>query len=294
MGDPDDHRTLTTAVVAVGFLGAPGIHDSDRKPEPLARLDQLELQRVSVQARLESVQPAGLHADERGPGAWLRTTDYEYSPNMNDVFGSTLVPMAFPFWTNGCIDSEEGLYYESSTSTPFHFLDQAEISLDPSNPVVGIPYQGLNVADGVRHLQLTGTKYFLANSPQVEQAAGADSELTEVASMPASANVIETTPGTTAAAKSGLWVLYELKDSPIVTPLVYQPVVETGMSKEGWQTTAINWYQTPADWPVPIATSGPASWSVSPPGDVDQANGRDLGRLDQRQRRRDDRFDRVL
>ena len=34
--------------------------------------------------------------------------DYEYSPNVTDDFGSTLVPMAFPLFTNGCIDVAEG------------------------------------------------------------------------------------------------------------------------------------------------------------------------------------------
>ncbi|MGP8065759.1 MAG: 6-pyruvoyl-tetrahydropterin synthase-related protein, partial [Acidimicrobiales bacterium] len=60
--------------------------------------------------------------------------DYEYSPNTQNAFGSTIVPMSFPLWTNGCIDSAEGLYFESSTSNHFHFLDQAELSLQPSNP----------------------------------------------------------------------------------------------------------------------------------------------------------------
>ena len=186
--------------------------------------------------------------------------DYEYSPNMTNVFGSTLVPMAFPYWTGGCIDSEEGLYYESSSSTPFHFLDQAELSLNPSNPVVGIPYQSLNVADGIHHLQLTGVKYFLANSPQVEADAALDPSLVEIASTPASSNVVETSPGGTLPAGPYKWVLYEIKDSPIVTPLKYQPIVEAGMSKATWLKTAIAWYQSPVDWPVPITTTGPSNW----------------------------------
>ena len=60
--------------------------------------------------------------------------DYEYSANVNNYFGSTIVEMAFPYFTKGCIDSSEGLYYESSTSTPFHFLDQSELSDRPVQP----------------------------------------------------------------------------------------------------------------------------------------------------------------
>jgi len=37
--------------------------------------------------------------------------------------------MALPYWTAGCMDTIDGVLFESSTTTPFHFLDQAEYSL---------------------------------------------------------------------------------------------------------------------------------------------------------------------
>ena len=40
--------------------------------------------------------------------------------------------MLLPYWTNGCIDSMEGLLFESSTTTPYHFINQAELSAAPS------------------------------------------------------------------------------------------------------------------------------------------------------------------
>ncbi|HVC25400.1 MAG TPA: hypothetical protein VND23_06565 [Acidimicrobiales bacterium] len=198
--------------------------------------------------------------------------DYEYSPNMTDAYGSTIVPMSFPLWTNGCIDTTEGLYYESSTTTPFHFLDQSELSIAPSNPVVGIPYQGLNVADGIRHLQLTGVRYFLANSPAVEQAAAADPALQRVGSSPASALVVDGLASTAAAPPGSAWVLYLVHDSALVTPLSYDPVVEAGLSKQSFLSLGISWYQDESYWPVPVARAGPSSWpratagTLVPPG----------------------------
>ena len=188
--------------------------------------------------------------------------DYEYSPNTTDAFGSTLVPMSFPLWTHGCIQSEEGVYYESSTSTPFHFLDQAELSLAPSNPVAGLPYQGLDVADGIRHLQLTGVKYFLASSPTVEQQAAADPSLVEVGSSPESASVVDRPAGSPPLPTTATYafVLYEIRDSPLVVPLRRQPVVEAHLSKTAWLATAIAWYQDEADWPVFLTTDGPPGW----------------------------------
>ena len=48
--------------------------------------------------------------------------------------------MLLPYWTSGCIDSMEGLLFESSTTTPYHFINQAELSAGPSEPEVGLPY----------------------------------------------------------------------------------------------------------------------------------------------------------
>ena len=194
--------------------------------------------------------------------------DYEYSPNTQNTFGSTLVPMSFPLWTNGCIDSAEGLYYESSTSNDFHFLDQAELSLQASNPVVGLPYGTLDVADGIRHLQLSGVKYFLADSPTVEADAAADSALVEVGSTPESPGVVDGSASATKAAKTKpRWVLYLIRDTALVVPLRYEPVVEEGLTKTQWQTTtAITWYENPRYWPVPIVGAGPASWPHAVPG----------------------------
>jgi len=192
--------------------------------------------------------------------------DYEYSPNMTNEYGSTLVPMSFPLWTNGCIDTTEGLYYESSTTTPFHFLDQSELSIAPSNPVVGIPYQGLNVADGVRHLQLTGVHYFLANSPSVERAAAADPSLRLVGSAPASALVVDGLSSGAPAPPNSEWQLYLVRDAPLVAPLTYEPVVEAGASKQAFLDLGISWYQDEAYWPVPVTRAGPASWRRAPVG----------------------------
>ena len=197
--------------------------------------------------------------DQAGATYGCGRLDYEYTPNINNTFGSTIAEMSFPYWTNGCIGSEEGIYFESSTSTPFHFLDQAELSIQASNPVVGLPYQQLNIPDGIAHLQMTGTQYFLANSAQVEKAADADPSLVRIASTPE--NPVEVDNATAApAGTSASWVLYRILNSAPVTALKYQPVVEGGLSKTAWLALGIRWYQTPEVWSVPIAESGPAKW----------------------------------
>ncbi len=201
--------------------------------------------------------------------------DYEYSPNWQNPFGSTLVPLSFPLWTDGCIDSAEGLYYESSTTNHFHFLDQAELSLQASNPVVGLPYQSLDVADGIRHLQFMGVKYFLADSPTVETAAAQDPTLVEVASTPESANVVDGGSSSSTVNSGYRWVLYEIRNSTLAEPLKYRPVVEH-LDYNQWQwTTAIDWYQSESDWPVEIVSGGPKSWPRVTAGSLVAPSARD-------------------
>ena len=72
---------------------------------------------------------------------------WEYSASENR-FGTPEALMLLPFETNGCIDSMEGLLFESSATTPYHFLNQAELSAGPSEPEVGLPYGALNVTLG--------------------------------------------------------------------------------------------------------------------------------------------------
>ena len=101
---------------------------------------------------------------------------WEYDPSLNR-FGTPESLMLLPYFTNGCIDSMEGLLFESSSTTPFHFINQNELSPDPSNAVVpngAFAYGGLDVALGIQHLQLMGVQYLLASSTTVQQAAAAD------------------------------------------------------------------------------------------------------------------------
>jgi hypothetical protein len=137
---------------------------------------------------------------------------WEYSDTENR-FGTPEALMLLPYWTSGCIDSMEGLLFESSATTPYHFINQAEMSQGPSEPEVGLPYGPVDVTLGVQHLQLLGVKYFMAETPEVEQQANADPSLQLVA---------KTGPYTYSYAgvlTHTTWEIYLVKDSALVTPL---------------------------------------------------------------------------
>ena len=124
--------------------------------------------------------------DQAGRTYGCGRLQYEYITETTDPFGSTEATMALPYWTDGCMDTIDGVLFESSTTTPFHFLDQAEYSLpgESSNPVSFLTYPSFNLADGIRHLQFEDVRYFLAVSPQVEAAAKSVPGLVKIASTP--------------------------------------------------------------------------------------------------------------
>ncbi len=96
---------------------------------------------------------------------------WEYEPELVR-YGTPMALMLLPHWTDGCIGSMEGLYFESSATTPFHFLNQSELSAVPSRAQRDLPYGPLDVARGVEHLQLMGVKYYLTTSETARAQAG--------------------------------------------------------------------------------------------------------------------------
>jgi phosphomannomutase len=198
-------------------------------------------------------------ADGCGRAMW------EYEPEL-DQMGTPDALMLLPYWTKGCIGSQEGLYYESSATTPYHFLNAAELSTQPSNPVRGLDYPTApNVAEGIQHLQMLGVKYFMAETPDIEAAADADSNLQlvgQVGPFP-----VTYTSGSKSTVEQRTWKIYKVDDSAVVAPLIYQPVVMTGPSQnaQAWLDASESWYLNPSRWDVYEAASGPKTWArVSP------------------------------
>ena len=226
-------------------------------------------------------------SDEHGCGRAM----WEYEPKLSR-FGTPMALMLLPYFTDGCVGSMEGLYFEASSTTPYHFINQSELSAQPSSAQRDLPYPGFNMEQGVSHLQLLGVKYYMATSDQAIAAARAEPRLTEV-------ETIDPIADPTAAGTTHQWVIFEVADSEIVTPLDAKPAVVTDADGhiDGWVyakdrpeptpaqeeagTTpaklagpAMEWYLHPERWNVPLAISGPDDWprvessDTSPPDEA--------------------------
>jgi hypothetical protein len=181
--------------------------------------------------------------------------------------------MLLPYWTHGRIQSMEGLYYEASTTTPYHFMAIATLAQTPSNPVRGLPYK--NIADfdlGVHYLQLMGVRYYAAFTTDAKTKAAANPNLEQVA----------TVPDLDGKPPSG-WTIYRVKDSPTVQALRYQPVVVDDMKSEPawkceglsapvadtgpvaefspWECSAVPWFSDAQALDRPLTDDGPAAWA---------------------------------
>lgn len=162
----------------------------------------------------------------------------------NGQYGTTMALMLLPFWTDGCIGSMEGLFFEASGTTPYHFLTTAAMSKQSSNPVRELRYVDNDANVGVRHLQDLGVRYVMVRTDEAKVEAANQAELTFITS-------------------SAPWDIYLVADSDIVVPLATQPVVVNGRSGDGRERNlelGTSWFQHPEEWAAIPADDGPEEW----------------------------------
>lgn len=86
-------------------------------------------------------------------------------------YGTPMSPMLIPYWTEGSHKSMEGLYFESSLTTPFHFINHSEMSFRSSNPVPGLRYHSFDMERGLKHMDVYGVDYYVSFTPEAAEKA---------------------------------------------------------------------------------------------------------------------------
>ena len=175
------------------------------------------------------------HRDGSGCGRLM----WEYGSELVR-YGTPMALMLLPHWTDGCIGSMEGLYFEASTTTPYHFLVQSELSVSPSRAQRGLPYRGFDLDAGIDHLRQLGVRWYSAFSDQAVREARAHPDLVEVAS-------------------SGPWTIFEVQGMALVSALEVEPAVFEDVDHEDWLNPSVEVFQRGSS-AVPRTIGGPASW----------------------------------
>jgi 6-pyruvoyl-tetrahydropterin synthase related domain len=186
-------------------------------------------------------------------------------------YGTSLALELLPYFTNGRIDSMEGLYFESSGTTSYHFLTVSECAEHPSNPVRGLVYGTLQDDFDlcVRHLRMLGVRYLMLWTPAAQSKAAHTRGL----------KLVRTIPDLDGRDPKG-WKVYEVGNSPLVVGMSEEPVVaathggtysqcwgskwpDTTSSEprlEAWECANGPWWNNRLELSKLFAASGPKDW----------------------------------
>jgi hypothetical protein len=215
-------------------------------------------------------------ADQYGNGRalWEPTSG---DPDAINSYGTSLALELLPYFTNGRIGSMEGIYFESSATTSYHFLTVSECAEHPSNPVRGLDYGTVSTDFDlcVRHLQDLGVKYLMLWSDEANAKAAQSPDLKLI-------KTIDQNPPIAAPGDSKLsaWKVYEVADTDLVKGMDQLPVVAklhggkysycwnqpnpdptTPEPKLGpWECTVAPWWVNRDELNVQFAQSGPKEW----------------------------------
>jgi len=170
---------------------------------------------------------------------------WEFGRDKLDRYGTPMAPMLLPHFTDGCIGSMEGLYFETSASVAQHFLLQSELSQDPSRPMRDLPYSDFNIDEGIDHMRIMGVRYYMAFS---ETALAAADE------KPDDLVPVANTDG---------WTIYQLTETSIVESLAFEPAVVNNIGHAGreWTDPAVSWFNDERAREVFLVDGGPADWA---------------------------------
>ena len=176
-------------------------------------------------------------------------------------YGTPMSPMLIPYWTEGTHPSMEGLYFESSLTTPFHFINHSEMSYKPSNPIPGLQYHTFDMERGLSHMDVYGIEYYVSFTPEAASKAAQTDGFQQIA---------VTEP----------FHIFRLPETDLVVPATHQPSVydvpdrgllaaligsETVTGPDGeplpsFHDLSLEWYEDVENMDRWVVADGPEEW----------------------------------
>jgi hypothetical protein len=146
---------------------------------------------------------------------------YEHSP-LHNAFGTERAFENLPYFAKR--NTLEGLYMQSSVSSPFIFYIQSEVSKVCSGPFPQYKYTSLNVPAALPHLKLFNVTEYIVRTPETKKQVQAVPELK-----------LEKT--------FGEYEIYRLtiNDGHYVVPVKEHPVVT---DRHNWKNKAYDWFRS--------------------------------------------------
>lgn len=185
-----------------------------------------------------------------------------------DKYGTPMSPMLIPYWTGEDHPSMEGLYFESSLTTPFHFIMASEVAVNPSNPVPGLTYHNMcsgpednrtcDIERGVDHMTLYGVRYFVSYNEEAAAAAEASPRLEFVADSPPFTIFELAEPPQLVVAATHQAAVYAAPDGGVTGKIL--GLVGAGSNGPTFGDVALDWYDNLDLVDRWVVADGPATW----------------------------------
>ena len=151
-------------------------------------------------------------------------------------FGSSFAFLSLPYWVDQ--STLEGLYFESSLTTPFLVLLQNEMSEAGPQSIPGLPYRSFDFEAAAEHMRVLGVDYYISVTASAKAAAEETGDFEALEDI--EKYTIHSVEGETA---------------DVVIP-EYEPVVATNE----WRDASIEWWSNLDTLDVPLTREGPSEW----------------------------------
>ena len=185
---------------------------------------------------------------------------WENNSGLNQ-YGTPMSPMLIPYWTEGSQKSMQGLYFESSLTTPFHFINHSEMSFKSSNPIPGLKYHVFDMERGLKHMDVYGVDYYVSFTPEAaEKALGIDEF--ELVTTTEPFQIFRLPETQLVEAATHLPAVYEVPDRSLLKSLTGSGSVmgRDGEPLPSFHEMALEWYEDVDEMDRWVVADGPAEW----------------------------------
>ena len=185
---------------------------------------------------------------------------WEANSDLNQ-YGTPMSPMLIPYWTEGSQKSMEGLYFESSLTTPFHFINHSEMSYQPSNPIPGLKYHTFDMERGLQHMDVYGVDYYVSFTPEAAEKANETEGFTEIA-VTNPFHIFELPETQLVETATHLPSVYQVPDRGILASLAGSGTVtgDDGEPLPSFHDLSLEWYEDIENMDRWVVADGPEEW----------------------------------
>lgn len=204
------------------------------------------------------IQTMNQVGEERGCGRAL----LEYQNDRQTSYGTSFSRNTLPYWTDGCITAIDGLYTESSATSPFYYITLTEVAEQSSEIIGGLSYVNRSLGEvelfsrGIQHLQILGVNYYIAGTRKTINLANVHPDLELIAIYPDEEAAI-----TELAERydPGLEPhhVYLVQDSNLIVPLLNEPAI---IGSRNWLEKSNEWWINPERLDVVLLADGPEQY----------------------------------